>query len=157
MTAIYGSGTVDQGRSDNRIDLERFYTGAGSSDVCNRIQSSYFVETDIFDWNRVDLSLSIRDALEYGDATRLDKVAQPAVFNQAADLSKVAAMRVLGVARMTPNMNLKFASGDALTHAPRKLEIHGFREAELRDRSLENILLDTEVAKGRYCHVSANA
>ena len=90
MGAIRPSGAINKGRSKHALNIQSFNSGAGCHDVSNGIEGADFMKRDVLCRNAVNLSFCHRDALKYGDASGLNEIAERALLDQSADLSKAS-------------------------------------------------------------------
>ena len=160
MRTIRPSGALSKRRSKHALNIQSFDSGAGCHDVRDGIQSADFMKLNILRRNPVNLSFCHRDALEYGYASNLDKVAQPsALLDQATYVSKGACVSVIVVnmADAIVAANLKLPARDPLAGTALEFGVNLPAKTQCGDSRMKYAFLDTEVSKSPDRHVSTDA
>ena len=107
----------------------------------------------------MNLSFGRRDALKYGDASGLNEIAEPALLDQSADLSKAAPVDVIVVNMlgMAMGVSLELPAGDPLADTALKMGVNLPAKAQRGNGRMKDAFLDAEVPKSPDRHVSADA
>ena len=113
------------------------------------------MKRDLFRRNAVNLPFRGRDALENGDASDLDEIAEPAFLDQSPDFSKAALVIVVNMPGSREG--LKLPAGDPLADTAFKMGVNLFAKAERSNGRKKNALLDTQIPKSPDSHVATDA
>ena len=153
--AIRPTGAINERRGEHTLNIKSFNSGASCDDVSNGIVGADFMKRDVFCRNAVNLSFCHRDALKYGDASDLDEIAEPAFFDQSADLSKASPVIVVNMLGLA--MGLELPADDPLADTALKIGVNLFANAKRANGRMKDALLDAEVPEGSDRHVTADA
>jgi hypothetical protein len=93
--------------------------------------------------------------LKYGDALGFDEVAEPALLDQGADLSKAAPVIVVNMLGLA--MGLELPAGDSLADTALKMGVNLFAKAQRGNGRMKDAFLEAEVPEGSDCHITADA
>ena len=158
-------------RGEHTIHPEAFNPRAGTNDVRNRVLRSDLVKSHVGRRHTMNAPLGFCNSTKNGERARFNSWSKSRGFQQRADLSVAAAMRVrvfavrvfavrvltMRVFAIGMGMHIKFPARDPLPEAPLKVRVDCPGHAEGFQGIEEYGLWNTQIPEGSNGHISGDA
>ena len=171
MGAAHPTTPFDKMRGEHTIHPEAFNPRAGTNDVRNRVLRSDLVKSHVGRRHTMNAPLGFCNSTKNGERARFNSWSKSRGFQQRADLSVAAAMRVrvfavrvfavrvltMRVFAIGMGMHIKFPARDPLPEAPLKVRVDCPGHAEGFQGIEEYGLWNTQIPEGSNGHISGDA